>query len=74
MTHRPTNDGITIERLEKAVHALAFIVMRHGETYGPLLEWLDDELEERRRAPTARDRAQQILSRSLREAPAHAHL
>lgn len=66
--HRQPTDPISIERLEKAVTALAYIVMRHGEQYGPLLEWLADELEARQRAPTARDRAQQILNRSMRQA------
>jgi hypothetical protein len=68
MTQRPTTtDVITVERLEKAVHALAFIVLRHGEQYAELMEWVDEELEQRRRVPSARDRAQRILRDSLQE-------
>lgn len=74
MTQRATaqSDTVTIERLEKAVHVLAYIVLRHGEKYGPLLEWLDDELDVMKKAPSARDRAQQILNRSMREGALHA--
>lgn len=68
MTQRRSPEVITVDRLERAVHALAYIVMRHGEQYGPLLEWLADELEARQRAPSARERAQQILTRTLRQA------
>lgn len=69
MTQRAAQpDTVSVERLERSVHALAYIVIRHGDQYGPLLEWLADELEERRRAPTARDRARQILSQMTREA------
>lgn len=73
MNQRTTpTDAVTIERLEKAVHALAYIVVRHGEKYGPLLDMLDDELEQLRKAPSALDRAQRILSRSMREGTLHA--
>lgn len=74
MNRRATaqTDAVTVERLEKAVHALAYIVLRHGEKYGPLLNMLDDELEALRQAPSARDRAQRILNRSMREGSAYA--
>lgn len=71
MSQRPA-DAVTIARLEKAVHALAYIVVRHGEKYGPLLDMLDDELEVMKRAPSALDRAQRILNRSMREGTLHA--
>lgn len=69
MTQRTTApaDTVTVERLERAVHALAYIVLRHGEKYGPLLEMLDDELTAMTRAPSSRDLAQRILNRSMRE-------
>lgn len=68
MTQRPTTaNSVTVERLEKAVHAMAYIVVRHGEQYGPLLDMLDDELTAMTRAPSARERAQRILNRSMRE-------
>ncbi|GLQ09205.1 hypothetical protein GCM10007913_11370 [Devosia yakushimensis] len=72
MTQRaPVRDEVvTVERLERAVHFLAYIVLRHGEKYGPLLEWLDDELQQMKKAPSARDRAQQILNRMTREVSA----
>lgn len=66
MTQRAA-DTVTVDRLEKAVHAMAYIVLRHGEAYGPLLDRLADELEARRRAPSARDRAQRILASMTRE-------
>lgn len=64
--------SVSVERLEKAVHAMAYIVLRHGEKYGPLLERLADELELRRTTPTATDRARQILARMTQEVRQHA--
>lgn len=73
MTHRPAlHDQVSVERLEKAVHAMAYIVLRHGDGYGPLLDRLADALEERRRAPSARDRAQRILAQMTRGVSQHA--
>lgn len=51
---------------------MAYIVLRHGEKYGPLLDRLADELEERRRAPSASDRARSILAKMTREVSQHA--
>lgn len=68
MTQRPAQpDTVSMERLEKAVHAMAYIVLRHGDVYGPLLDRLADELEARKAAPSARDRAQRILAQMTRE-------
>lgn len=67
MTLRSAQSTVSIERLEKAVHAMAYIVLRHGDVYGPLLHRLADELETRQRAPSARDRAQRILASMTRE-------
>lgn len=72
MTQRAAHSQMSIERLEKAVHAMAYIVLRHGEAYGPLLERLADELDERRRAPTASARARDILAAMTREVRTHA--
>ncbi len=47
---------------------LAYIVVRHGEVHGPLLERVERELDEARRRPSHRDRAQQILAQLTREA------
>ncbi|SFV31213.1 hypothetical protein SAMN05216456_1270 [Devosia crocina] len=73
MTHRGAGtEHVSTERLEKAVHAMAYIVLRHGEKYGPLLDRLADDLEARTRAPSARDRARQILAAMTREVSQHA--
>lgn len=63
-----TARGVTIEQLEQTLHALAYIVVRHGEAYGPLLDRIERELEEARRRPSHRDRAQKILAQMTREA------
>ncbi|MGV8956084.1 MAG: hypothetical protein ACOH2M_33640 [Cypionkella sp.] len=68
MTQRHTTaNPVTVERLEKAVHALAFIVLRHGEQYAELMEWVDEELTLRRQLPSARDRAQRILRERIKD-------
>ncbi len=58
----------SIERLENTLRMLAYIVVRHGEVHGPLLERVERELDEARRRPSHRDRAQQILAQLTREA------
>lgn len=57
----------TVAQLEKTLHALAYIVVRHGEVYGPLLERVERELEEARLKTSHRDRAQQILAKLTKE-------
>ncbi len=58
----------TITQLETTLRMLAYVVVRHGEVYGPLLERVEHELEEARRKTSHRDRAQQILAQMTREA------
>lgn len=54
-----------LQSLEKKLAVLAYIVLRHGEAYVPLLDRLEEEIEEVRKRGSYRDRAQQILRNSL---------
>ncbi|GGA55384.1 hypothetical protein GCM10011499_26950 [Pelagibacterium lentulum] len=47
---------------------LAYIVVRHGDVYGPLLDAIERELAEARQRVSHRDRAKQILAAMTREA------
>lgn len=49
-----------LARLERARAVMAYIVLRHGETYAPLLDRLDREYEAARRDDPAQ-RARRIL-------------
>ncbi len=53
---------IPVADLERALAVVAYIVLRHGEAYAPLLDRLETELEEARRRTSHRDRAQRILA------------
>lgn len=57
--------GIT--ELERALMVAAYVVMRHGEAYLPLLNRLESEVERERSAENYRDRASGILKRFTRE-------
>lgn len=66
---RPTLPAqIDAERIERALPVMAYIVLRHGEQYGPLLEWMEEELENARKGDTYRHRAERILAGLTREA------
>lgn len=54
-----------LEYLEKRLAMMAYIVLRHGEVYAPLTEWIEAEIEEVRAKGSVRDRAQQILKNTL---------
>lgn len=54
--------------LERALAIVAYVVVRHGDAYGPLLDRVEQELNEVRRKAAHRDRAQRILSTMMREA------
>jgi hypothetical protein len=61
---------ITIER---ALAVVAYLVVRHGDQYAPIMDRLERELEEERHRASTRDRAQRILAgltREVRNAPA----
>lgn len=62
-----------IADLEKALAVVAYIVLRHGDAYAPLLDRLEREVEEARRRTSHRDRAQRIL-RSLTHVVGHAQV
>jgi hypothetical protein len=51
--------AVTRERLERAIVALAYIVVKHGPRYAPLLERCEREYRERFSDPVAH--AQAIL-------------
>lgn len=51
--------------LEQRLAVMAYIVLRHGEVYAPLMEWVEEEIEQVRAKGSIRDRAQQILKNSL---------
>jgi hypothetical protein len=52
---------ITRDRLERAIVALAYIVVQHGPRYAPLLDRLEEEHRKRFGDPV--DRARAILDR-----------
>lgn len=47
---------------ERALAVMAFVVLRHGEAYAPLLDRLEREVEEERRKASHSDRARRILA------------
>lgn len=55
-----------VERLERAVQLIAYIVVEHGDAYAPLLDRLEAELENARRPSAAQERARAILARQTR--------
>lgn len=54
-------DDITIERLERALVAMAYIVVRHGEAYAPILDQIERDLEDLRRQAAPVERARRLL-------------
>jgi hypothetical protein len=52
---------ITRERLERAIVTLAYVVVRHGPRYAPLLDCLEKEYRQRFSDPV--DRARAIVDR-----------
>jgi hypothetical protein len=56
-----TRDLPTLPELEGALAVVAYIVVRHGDVYAPLLDRLEHEVEEAKRRGSHRDRAQRIL-------------
>jgi hypothetical protein len=71
MTARPSaaplTSAQTVERIERSLAVVAYIVVRHGEAYAPLLDRLEEELEAARKVTSHRDRAQRILATLTRE-------
>jgi len=58
-----TTEGepITLERIERALVTMAYIVVRHGPAYAPILDRLEREAEEMRRQEAPVDRARRLL-------------
>lgn len=52
----------SLDDLERALALAAFLVARHGNRFAPILERVEREIEEARRADPA-ERAQRILER-----------
>lgn len=57
--------GIT--ETERGLMAVAYLVMRHGPAYVPLLDRLEREVEDQRQRGAHRDRASKILQAFTRE-------
>lgn len=55
------DEPITLERLERALTMAAYIVLRHGNKYAPILGRLEKEVENARRNDPA-TRARRILA------------
>lgn len=52
----------TVQELEHSLALAAYVVVRHGEAYVPILERLERELEEARQRVSHTDRARRILA------------
>lgn len=53
----------SLAELEQALTGMAYIVLRHGEAYVPLMERLEREVEEAKRHAPSTTRARMILDR-----------
>lgn len=60
MTRRPP--GPSLAEIDEALTLAAFIVLRHGEAYAPIMERLEREIDEARRRAPSTDRARRILA------------
>jgi hypothetical protein len=61
MPSKPASDYVSLARLERALAVVAYVVLRHGPVYAPILERLEQEVAAARRGdPTIR--AQAILA------------
>lgn len=56
-----TQHDASLDTLEQALVTAAYLVLRHGPAYTPLLERLEAEVEQARKLDSARERAQRIL-------------
>lgn len=55
------DEPITLERIDRALVTMAYIVVKHGPTYAPILDRLEREAEEMRRQEAPVDRARRLL-------------
>jgi hypothetical protein len=58
---RPHREPVTIERLERGLAMMAYLVMLHGPVLAPLFERLERELAAMRSDQGAVDRARKLL-------------
>lgn len=56
-----TQQPVTIERLERGLALLAFLVVRDGEVYAPLFEKLERDIEVMRARQDTVGRARQMM-------------
>ena len=49
MSNVDDNGEVTLERLERALAIVAYVVVQHGKVYAPILERLEREVEAARR-------------------------
>jgi hypothetical protein len=60
--HQPTNiSACNIERLERALLLLAYLIERGGDDYLPLYEKLENHLKELQSCEGTKDRARRLL-------------
>lgn len=55
--------NMRVMELECALHIMAYIVVTHGEVYGPILARVESELDAARKASSYSDRAAEILAK-----------
>ena len=55
------------DELEHALQILAYVVMRHGDQYGCLLERVQAAIDQIDAAPDHRSMAQRILARGMQQ-------
>jgi hypothetical protein len=54
-------DDIPLDRMQRALVTMAYIVIRHGPAYAPILDRLERELVERQSSESPLARAQRLL-------------
>lgn len=67
MTREKQSSLTLIERIERALVLLAYLMERDGDVHLPMFEKFETELAELKRAETARDRARRLLQSYSRE-------
>jgi hypothetical protein len=61
-----SDSPITVERIERAIHIVADMMVRHGLSLGPTIRFLEAERDKLQRETTDMDYARQILARKGR--------
>jgi hypothetical protein len=56
-----TASRLPLAELEHLLAVAAYVVLRHGDAYTPLMDRLDAEVAQARKKATDRDRAERIL-------------